>query len=324
MTATWERAARAAAVAALAAVPLLQSNGYWLHVFSIAVIDAVLALGLQLLVGRAGLLSLGQGAFFGIGAYVAGWVSLNWGQPFLAALLLGGAGAALCSLLLIPIVRLRGASLGVATLGFGIIVHLVLLNEEWLTGGSMGMMGIPAPTLLGFDLGGDRTFYWVCLAVMLLTYLALARLGGSRFGRALAAICQDEEAAQASGIVVARYKRKCFLVAAFIAGLGGGLYAYQSRYLSPNDFTFAKSIEILTMVVIGGLGSLPGAVLGAFIVAVAPEVLRSSGELRMILFGLVVVVLMGAGNRGLIGLGQAAVTAALSALRRLPTRTVAP
>jgi len=139
VTAVWERAApAAAAAAALAAVPLLQSNGYWLHVFSVAVIGAVLALGLQLLVGRAGLLSLGQGAFFGIGAYVAGWVSLNWGQPFLTALLLGGVGAALSSLLLIPIVRLRGASLGVATLGFGIIVHLVLLNEVATRGYVLG------------------------------------------------------------------------------------------------------------------------------------------------------------------------------------------
>jgi branched-chain amino acid transport system permease protein len=133
-------------------------------------------------------------------------------------------------------------------------------------------------------------------------FLALERLTQSRFGRALVAMSQDEEAARASGIAIGRYKAKCFLVAAFAAGIAGGLYAYHARYLNPNDFTFQKSIDILIMVVIGGLGSLPGAALGAAIVVLMPELLRSSGELRLILFGLLVVVLMGAGNRGLAGL----------------------
>ena len=207
----------------------------------------------------------------------------------------------MASLLLIPIVRLKGSSLAVATLGFGIIVHLVMLNEDWLTGGSIGMMDIPLPTLFGVNLGGEAAFYYVCLVVAAAVFVALDRIVRSRFGRALVAISQDEEAARASGISVSIYKSKCFLVAAFTAGIAGGLYAYHSRYLNPNDFTFLKSIDILIMVVIGGLGSLPGAALGAVIVVLAPELLRSSGELRLILFGFLVDRLMGTGNRGLAG-----------------------
>jgi branched-chain amino acid transport system permease protein len=283
-------------------VPLVQHNSYWLHVLGLALIGAILAMGLQLLVGKAGVLSLGQGAFYGIGAYTAAGLALSWKLPFIASVAAGGVAAAVGSLLLIPIVRLKGSSLAMATLGFGIIVHLVMLNEDWLTGGSIGMMDIPAPFVFGLNVGGEAAFYYVCLVVAALVYFALDRIAHSRFGRALVALSQDEEAARASGISVNRCKSKCFLVAAFTAGIAGGLYAYHSRYLNPNDFTFLKSIDILIMVVIGGLGSLPGAVLGAVIVVLAPEVLRSSGELRLILFGLLVIVLMGTGTRGLAGL----------------------
>ncbi|TCT05506.1 branched-chain amino acid ABC transporter permease [Aquabacter spiritensis] len=297
---------RLIALLILVAVPLVEHNAYWLHVFSLALIAAILALGMQLLLGMAGLLSLGQGAFYGIGAYVAGALAANYGVPFLLTLLAGGLAAAAASLLLVPIVRLKGTSLAVATLGFSIIVHLVILNEEWLTGGSLGLMDIPKPTLFGVSVADDDVFYWVCLVILVLVFVAMDRISKSRFGRALSAICQDEEAARASGIRLAWSKSKCFLVAAFTAGVAGGLFAYHSRYLSPSDFTFNESIEIMIMAVIGGLGSLSGAVVGAFVVVLMPEVLRSSGELRMILFGLAVILLMAAGNLGIVGLASLA------------------
>jgi len=286
----------------LVVLPWVESNQYWLHVFSLALIAVIVALGMQLLVGMAGILSLGQGAFYGVGAYAAAILAAEWGMPFLLSVLCGGVIAAVTSLLLIPIVRLKGSSLAVATLGFGIIAHLVMLNEDWLTGGSIGIIGIRRPILLGFDIGAERPYYYACLVAAGLTFLAFERLTQSRFGRALIAMSQDEEAARASGVAIWAYKAKCFLIAAFAAGIAGALYTYHSRYLNPNDFTFQKSIDILIMVVIGGLGSLPGAALGAAIVVLMPEFLRSSGELRLILFGILVVVLMGAGNRGLAGL----------------------
>jgi branched-chain amino acid transport system permease protein len=294
--------ARLAVMLVLAAVPLVQSNAYWVHVFSLALIGVILAFSQQLLVGMAGIVSLGQGAFYGIGAYTAASLSISFKLPFMLAIGSGGLLAGLSSLLLIAIVRLKGSSLAVATLGFAIIVHLVMLNEDWLTGGSIGMMDIPAPTLFGLSLGGEISFYYVCLIAAAAVFLVLDRITHSRFGRALIAMSQDEEAARASGVAVAVYKSKCFLVAAIACGIAGGLYAYHSRYLNPNDFDFQKSIDILIMVIIGGIRSLPGAALGAAIVVLIPEVLRSSGEFRLILFGVMVIVLAGAGSRGITGI----------------------
>ena len=285
-----------------AAVPFIQTNTYWQHVFGVALIGAILALGLQLLIGMAGLLSLGQGAFYGIGAYVSAELTLRFGVPFALALLAAGLAAAVSSLLLVPIVKLPGSSLAVATLGFNIIVYLIMLNEDWATGGSYGLLNVPLPRIFGFEFATERDLYFLILAVAVMVYLALDRLTQSRFGRALKAISQDEDAARACGISIVQYKSKCFLVAAFTAGIAGSLYAHHARYLNPNDFTFNKSIEILIMVVVGGLGSLPGAVIGAIVIVLMPEVLRSSGELRLILFGALVVVLMGVSRGGIAGL----------------------
>jgi branched-chain amino acid transport system permease protein len=297
-------AVRVLVLLAFAAVPFIQTNAYWQHVFGVALIGAILALGLQLLVGMAGLLSLGQGAFYGIGAYVSAELMARFGVPFTFAFLAAGLAAAASSLLLVPIVKLPSTSLAVATLGFNIIIYLLMLNEDWATGGSYGLMNVPSPSFFGYELTTERDLYFLILVVLVLVYLGLDRLVHSRFGRALKAISQDEDAARASGISIVAYKSKCFLVAAFTAGLAGSLYAHHARYLNPNDFTFNKSIEILIMVVVGGLGSLPGAVVGAIIIVLTPELLRSSGELRLILFGLLVVVLMGVSHGGLAGLAS--------------------
>ena len=286
----------------LVAAPFIQTNTYWQHVFGVALIGAILALGLQLLVGMAGLLSLGQGAFYGIGAYVSAVLTLHFGVPFSLAFLAAGVVAAISSLLLVPIVKLPSSSLAVATLGFNIIIYLFMLNEEWATGGSYGMLNVPPPSIFGLELTTERDLYFLILAVTAAIYFGLDRLAHSRFGRALRAISQDEDAARACGISIIRYKSKCFLVAAFTAGIAGSLYAHHARYLNPNDFTFNKSIEILIMVVVGGLGSLPGAVIGAIIIVLMPEFLRSSGEWRLILFGALVVVLMGVSRGGIAGL----------------------
>ncbi len=228
-------------------------------------------------------------------------LTIQFGAPFSIAFLLAGIAAALSSLLLAPIVRLKGSSLAVATLGFNIIVYLFLLNEDWATGGSFGLMNVPAPSIFGFEFASERAMYFLCLFAAVAVYFGFERLTHSRFGRALKAMSQDEDAARACGIPINLYKSKCFLVAAFTAGIAGSLYAHHARYLSPNDFTFNKSIEILIMIVVGGLGSLPGAVIGAIVISLMPEYLRSSGEWRLILFGALVVVLMGFSRGGIAG-----------------------
>jgi branched-chain amino acid transport system permease protein len=297
--------ARLIVLAIFIALPFVYSQKYVMHIVSLAMIFAIAALALQLLLGFAGLLSIGQAAFLGIGAYTSALVTTALAMPFELGFLAAGLVAGIASLTLVPITRLRGVYLAVATLGFTIIVHLVILNEEWLTGGSFGLLRIPWPSLGPWSLRGEVPTYYLCLAVLVLTFIALHRLIPSRFGRALQAIMQDEDAARASGINVTYYKSQAFVVAAVITGFAGSLFAHHAHYLNPNDFTFWKSIEILIMVAVGGIGSFAGAVVGAFVVVLLPEYLRAVDEFRMVIFGGLLIVFMGLGHSGMAGLAAA-------------------
>jgi branched-chain amino acid transport system permease protein len=298
------RAVTVAVLAAVAAVPWLVPDAFVLHMLSLVAISSIVALGLQVLLGFSGQLSIGQAAFYGIGAYTSALLTTKAGLPFPLALLGAAVAAAIASLLMVPITRLTGPYLAVATLGFSIIVYLVIKNEEWLTGGSFGFMGIPRASVFGVVLRDPRHTFYLCAGVALLVYAAVAQLPGSRFGRAINAIREDEEAARASGLRVTLLKSQCFVIAAFAAGLAGSLYAHEVRYVAPNDFTFWKSIEILIMVVIGGVGSLPGAVLGAAVVVGLPEYLRAIGDYRMLVFGAILMATMLFGEGGLAALLQ--------------------
>ena len=289
-------------LAALVLVPWIEADKFVLHVLSLIAIASIVAMGLQLLLGGSGQLSIGQAAFYGIGAYTSALLTTKLGLAFPFALIGAGAAAAVASLLMVPITRLTGPYLAVATLGFSILVSLVIQNEEWLTGGSYGFIGIPRAALFGFVLRDPMYSYYLCVGVAALVYLVFARIEGTRFGRAINAVRQDAEAAAASGLGVTALKSQCFVIAAFVAGLAGSLYAHEVRYLAPNDFTFWKSIEILIMVVIGGVGSLPGAILGAAVVVGLPEILREIGDYRMLVFGAVLIATMLFGEGGLAAL----------------------
>jgi branched-chain amino acid transport system permease protein len=288
-------------IAALA-LPWIVSQRYFLRVTDLALIYAILALGLQLLVGSTGLLSIGHAAFYGTGAYTSAILTTKLGFPVPAAFVAGAVVAALLALTLMPITRLRGNELAVATLGFGAIIHAVILNEEWLTEGPFGMMRIPPLRLgpLAFDT--EFRFYYAALAVAATTYLAFRRLSRSRFGRALEAIRQSEDAARTCGVNPFVYKSKVFVITAFTAGLAGSLFAHLNGYLNPNDFTFVESINILMMVVVGGFRSLEGAAAGAVILVFASEYLRAFKEYRMIIYGGLLIGLMALGGQGLRGL----------------------
>jgi branched-chain amino acid transport system permease protein len=287
------------AVAALIVLPWIESDKFVLHVLSLIAIASIVAMGLQVLLGYSGQLSIGQAAFYGIGAYTSALMTTKLGLPFPLALLGAGIAAAVASLLMVPITRLTGAYLAVATLGFSIIVYLCLKNEEWLTGGSYGFISIPRAALFGYVLRDPIYSYYLNVGVAAIVYLTFARIEGSRFGRAINAIRQDPDAARASGLRVTLLKSECFVIAAFVAGLAGSLYAHEVRYLAPNDFTFWKSIEILIMVVIGGVGSLAGAILGAAVVVGLPEFLRGIGDYRMLVFGAILIATMLFGEGGL-------------------------
>jgi branched-chain amino acid transport system permease protein len=287
------------AIALLVAFPWAVPDRFILHVVSLIAIASIVAMGLQLLLGHCGQLSLGQAAFYGIGAYTSALLTVKHGIAFPVALIASGATAALASLIMVPITRLTGPYLAVATLGFSVIVYLVVQNEEWLTGGSYGFISIPRAAVFGFVLRSATQSYYLCVGIAVLIYLVFARVEHSRFGRAINAIRQDAAAAAASGIRVTLLKSQCFVIAAFVAGIAGSLYAHEVRYLAPNDFSFWKSIEVLMMVVIGGVGSLAGAVLGAVVLVGVPEVLREIGDYRMLVFGAILMATMLFGDGGL-------------------------
>ena len=291
---------------------------YHLHVVSIALIFSIAAVALQLLLGFAGLLSLGQAAFLGVGAYTSALLTTSLKLPFEVTFILAGLLSGLASLILVPIVRLKGTYLGVATLGFTIIVHLIIMNEEWLTHGPLGLMGIPRPSIGPWLLRSPMAAYYLNLAVLVLTCLAVYNLIAGRFGRALAAIMLNEDAAQASGINVTLYKSQAFVVSAVITGFAGALYAHHTQYVTPNDFSLWRSIEILLMVAVGGIGSIAGAVIGAFVVVLLPELLRFALEYRMVIFATLLIVLMGLGQNGLAGLCHSAFLALQRLLKITP------
>ncbi|AEG16210.1 ABC-type transporter, integral membrane subunit [Desulfofundulus kuznetsovii DSM 6115] len=263
---------------------------YYQQVLMLVGIYIIAALGLNLITGLCGQLTFGHAAFLSIGAYTAAILTRDFHMPFLASLILGGLMAALFGILLgIPVLKLTGDYLGIATLGFGEIVRVAFTNMK-ITGGAIGLAAIPrASNLINVTI-------FVILAVV-----AMVLLENSRFGRALKAIREDEIAAEAMGINAMWYKIQAFGIGCFLAGISGGFYAHMLQYLNPNDFGFLKSFEILNFVVLGGLGSIPGTIVGTTVLTLAPEFLRFVREYRMMIYGLLLVLMMIFRPNGLLG-----------------------
>lgn len=252
-------------------------------------INIVLAISLYLPIS-AGLLSLGQGGFMAIGAYVSAYLTSTLGWPFEAALLSGGLGAGAIGLIVgIPSLRIKGVYLIIMTMGFGEIVRVFFLNFE-PTGSASGMGGIPAYT----------TLPRVALVVVLCLLLCV-QIRGSRIGRAIQAVREDELAAEVVGINLTMIKVSVFGLGAFIAGIGGGLYAHYAMFIEPAQFGFHRSADIFIMVVLGGMGNFLGATLGAVVVTVLPELLRDLQQWRMTFFGTLLIIMMIVRPWGLIG-----------------------
>lgn len=265
-------------------------NPYYIQVLTLLGIYIIAAAGLHLITGVTGQLSFGHAAFLGIGAYTAAICTMKLEIPFVLALVAGGTTAALAGIVVgFPSLRLAGDYLGIATLGFGEIVRVVFTNLE-ITGGARGLAGIPR-----------KTDILVVYLAVILTIWAVYRLQHSRYGRALVAVREDEIAAECMGVNSLWYKVTAFAIGSFIAGVAGGLYGHFLQYLNPVDFGFARSFEILTFVVLGGLGSLPGVILGTTVLALAPEILRFGAVYRMMLYGFLMVLVMIFRPQGLLG-----------------------
>lgn len=283
-------------------MPLVITDDYVLRILIMSGIFVMLTLSLNLVTGFTGQFCLGWAAFYGIGAYTSALLTMKAGLSFWLAMPLGGLMAALFGLLLgLPTMRLKEIYLAITTLGFGEIIRLIMLNWTDLTRGSMGLPGIPAPSILSYEFSSNQSYYYFILALVLITVAAMRRLIDSRTGRALIAIREDELAAKSMGIDVTAYKMLAFAVGAFFAGLAGSFYAHYTSFIDPHTFSFTESIAILAMAVLGGLGSINGSILGAVILTVVPELLRGIAEYRLIVFGLIMMAVMLLRPQGIFG-----------------------
>lgn len=295
-------------VAALIVLPLIDRNAYHLDVLTTAGLYALLALGLNVIVGYVGLLNLGYAAFYAIGAYTYAWLNLHAGVPFWLGLPLAGAAAGVAGFLLgLPAIRARGDYLAIVTLGFGEIVRLAATNLDAWTGGPNGLMGIASPSLGRFEFGvASAPYYWLTLALVLLVVAVSFRLRASRIGRAWGAIRENELAAQCMGIDTLKLKLLAHGCGAAIGGVAGCVFAAKQGAITPDSFDFVCSVMVLAMVILGGLGNPLGAVVGAVALTVLPELLREFAVYRMLLFGVTLIVIMRFRPQGLLGHGAAA------------------
>ncbi len=295
-----------AAAILLAALPFAGLGTYSLQVLTLAGISAIVGMGLNLVLGTAGQISLGQAAFVGIGAYTTARLVTTLGVSFWVAMPAGGLlagviGAGLGYLAL----RFQGHYLAVVTLCFGLIMHIFFLEFPLFTGGAAGISNIPGPIVLGYaiDNGKDaviKTFHLVWF-LALVVYWLLNNLNSLGSGRALAALRDDSIAAESTGVPTASYKVQAFTVSAVVAGLAGGLYAVHTHYVGPEIFGVGASLEFLIIVVIGGLGSPMGAILGALLMVVLPETMRSYEEYRLLFFSIILMVIVVAVPGGILG-----------------------
>jgi len=280
--------------------PLVSPNDYVTGILTRICLYATLALGLNIVVGFAGLLDLGYVAFFGIGSYLFAFLaSPHFGihLPFVLALpIIVGATAIFGILIGAPTLRLRGDYLAIVTLGFGEITYLLLINLDRpplnITGGPNGIIAIDAPSFAGFVFSRNIEYYYLFLVALLLVLAASARLRDSRIGWAWQAIREDELAARAMGINTTVAKLQAFAIGAAFAGIGGAFLASWQRSVFPDNFLFTESVNILAMVILGGMGNLPGVVLGAALLVAFPEIFRDFQVYRMLVFGLLLMVLM--------------------------------
>jgi branched-chain amino acid transport system permease protein len=261
-----------------------------------ALIYVMLGLGLNIVIGLAGLLDLGYVAFFAVGAYAYALLNLHFGMTFWMVLPLGGLlGAVMGIILGYPVLRLRGDYLAIVTLGFGEIIRLVLENWNTFSKGPSGIANIPKPGLFGIDLTFQQNFiylYYIMVALVIFTIFVINRLQNSRIGRAWIALKDDEIACQAMGIDKAGTKLRAFALGATWAGMAGVVFAAKTTFINPASFTIWESVIILCTVVLGGMGSIAGVICGALMLILLPEYLRAVSEYRMIVFGAVLVLMM--------------------------------
>jgi len=291
-------------LATAATIPLLLADQiYWILLLNLAGIYVIVNSGLDIVYGYSGQISIGQAGFYAIGAYGSALLAARLDVPVILSIPLAALAAALCgALIAVPSVKLVHHFLAMVTIGFGEIVRLLLLNGGELTGGPDGIVSIPKLEIGPVAFDTNRRYFYVILLSVAALLVVKARLVDSRVGRAFVAIRESPRAAAACGIDVQRYKVLAFAIGAFYAGVGGALYAHLIRFVSPETFSLEQSVSFLTMVLLGGAGSLLGPVLGTLIVILLFEYLQAFGQAQMAIYGLMIIGVLFFMPRGLAGM----------------------
>lgn len=284
----------------IALLPFAASSEYQLHMAVMIGIHAVIAISLNLLVGHAGQISLGHAGFMAIGAYGTAILSSRYGWPPLLGVAVSAAAAGgLAFLVGRPILRLKGYYLAMATLGLGMIIYLVISNEVWLTGGPDGM-SLAVLTVFGTEIDSAAQWYWIVGGILLLVYWMACNLVDAPIGRALRALEGPDALAASSGIDISWNKVRIFTVSAVLTAMMGGVGALYSGFITPKSADFMQSIELILMVILGGMGSVAGAVVGAGIVTMLPQVLTSLEHHESLVYGLILILVMVFMPKGLV------------------------
>jgi branched-chain amino acid transport system permease protein len=282
---------------------------YFIHLAILISIYAILGLSLNLVVGYTGLLSLAQAAFYGIGAYATALLMVNFGFNFFVAMIAGILLAGLVALLLgLVLSKFSGDYYALASLGFGVIIYSIFLNWQNLTGGPLGIPGIPRPALFGFVFSDNLTFLVLSIIIVIVVYLVSRFIVDSSFGRVLKAVREDEKAIQVFGYRTISYKLAIFVIGAMMAAIAGALYAAYITYIDPSTFNVFESIFVIAIIILGGLASLRGSIIGAIFLILLPEFLRFVGfpdeiaaQMRQAVYGLLLILLMLYRPQGLVG-----------------------
>jgi branched-chain amino acid transport system permease protein len=286
--------------AVIAVLPAFLPNAFYYDVIILVGINAIVCVGLNLLIGYAGQISLGHAAFFGLGAYFSTVLSGTYDWPPLAALLTGAVAVGVLSFVVArPILKLRGHYLAMGTLGMGIIISIALNQEVGITGGPDGM-AVPSFSVFGWEPAGDLTWYWMVGALLLISVWLALNLVDSPVGRALRSVHGSEVAASVAGVDVISYKVLIFVVSAVLASLAGSLFAHYTGFITPDEAGFIHSIELVTMVVLGGMASTYGAIVGAAILTILPQLLTMFHDFEMLVFGAILMGTMIFMRKGLV------------------------
>lgn len=283
-------------------IPAVVTDEYMLRVVNMVLLYSIVVLSINLIVGFAGQLDMGRGAFVGLGAYWSALIMMRLEVPWIIAFLSAGLFCAVIGALLGLLCRKTSFDyLTLITIGFNEIIRLIFLNWIPVTNGAMGIRLVPPPSLFGFQFNTNLRYFYLALGLLALCYIIIDRLSKTKIGRAFSALRDDEIAASYAGINIANYKLLNFIIASFFTGLGGSAIVHYTKYASPFTVTIDESIYMLQMCILGGLGSLPGSILGTAILVIIPEVSRFFYEYRLMFVGVIMVVMMIWAPNGILG-----------------------